>query len=138
MRAVDVVFAMGERGGMQAALTSLVALVVLAFSGAFVAAAPEARIVLAQAAPPERLARPNPQTRAQAGPRPPAAARHRARITVYPRYPYRRYHSLYPLPYPIEFPGPHAVRHCVNQYVIERRPSGDVLVPRMRCWWAPG
>ena len=96
------------------------------------AAAPEGRVLLAQAAPAELG-----QTRRRARAARPAT-RPRARILVTPRYPYRRYHSIYPLPYPIEYPGPHAVRHCTAHYEVERRPSGDVVVPRMRCWWAPG
>ncbi len=63
--------------------------------------------------------------------------RSRPVIRVTPRYPYRTFHSAYPLPYDIEYPGPNAVRHCVNRYVTEARPSGPVIVPRMRCWWAP-
>ena len=39
--------------------------------------------------------------------------RARPRIRVRPIYPYRRYHSLYPLPYDIEYPGPNAKRDCV-------------------------
>jgi hypothetical protein len=60
------------------------------------------------------------------------------RIRVYPRYRYprRHYHSLYPLPYGIDYPGPGAVRECVSRLVPEHRPSGTVIVPRMHCWWA--
>ena len=32
----------------------------------------------------------------------------RTRLRVRPLYPYRHYHSLYPLPYDIEYPGPNA------------------------------
>ena len=64
--------------------------------------------------------------------------RARPKIRVRPRYPYRRYHSIYPLPYEYEYPGPNAVRHCSARYVTEHRPSGTVIVPRMRCWWARG
>jgi hypothetical protein len=60
----------------------------------------------------------------------------RPRIRVNPRYPRRNYHSLYPLPYGIDYPGPRAVRQCVSRLVPEYRPSGTVIVPRMRCWWA--
>jgi len=28
------------------------------------------------------------------------------------------------------------VRRCTDGYVLEQRPSGTVLTPRMRCWWA--
>ena len=51
------------------------------------------------------------------------------------RYPFRRYHAVYPLSYDVEYPGPNGVRHCVNRYVTERRPSGNVIVPQMRCTW---
>ena len=65
--------------------------------------------------------------------------RTRPRIHVQPRYyPYRRYHSVYPLPYDIEYPGPYAKRACAARYVTEYRPSGTVVVPRMNCWWVRG
>jgi hypothetical protein len=64
--------------------------------------------------------------------------RARTRVLVYPRYPYRTFHTFYPLPYPVEYPGPGAVRHCVSNLVQEHRLSGTVLVPRVRCWWARG
>ena len=49
-------------------------------------------------------------------------ARRVPRIEVYPR----RYYS---------YPGPDAVRECRAWYAQEFRPSGTVVVPRMRCWW---
>jgi hypothetical protein len=64
--------------------------------------------------------------------------RARPQLRVVPRYPYRRYHSPYPIPYDFEYPGPNAVRQCVDWYATEHRASGTVIVPRMRCWWAPG
>ena len=64
--------------------------------------------------------------------------RPRTQLRVYPRYPRRHFHTLYPLPYAIEYPGPFAVRQCVSRLVQEPRPSGTVVVPRMRCWWARG
>ena len=64
--------------------------------------------------------------------------RPRTQLRVYPRYPRRNFHALYPLPYAIEYPGPFAVRQCVSRLVQEPRPSGTVVVPRMRCWWARG
>src|SRR5262245_38344483 len=49
-------------------------------------------------------------------------------IRVTPRrYPYRTFHSFYPLPYPYEYPGPNGVRKCVDWYVTEYRPSGTVV-----------
>ena len=62
--------------------------------------------------------------------------RPRTQLRVYPRYPRRNFHTFYPLPYPVEYPGPRAVRQCVSRLVPEYRPSGTVIVPRMRCWWA--
>jgi hypothetical protein len=62
----------------------------------------------------------------------------RPRLRITPLYPYRRYHALYPLPYNVEYPGPRGVRHCVNRYVTERRPSGPVVLPKVRCWWTRG
>ena len=60
----------------------------------------------------------------------------RPQIRVTPRpYPYRNFHTIYPLPYDTEYPGPNAVRQCVDAYVTELRPSGTVIVPRMRCRW---
>lgn len=64
--------------------------------------------------------------------------RARTRLRVRPIYPYRHYHSLYPVPYPVEYPGPNAKRECIARYVEEHRPSGTVVVPRMRCWWIRG
>ena len=66
-----------------------------------------------------------------------AQARRKARpqIRVSPRYPYRRFHTTFPVPYTYEYPGPNGVRHCVNRYVTEHRPSGTVIVPRMNCVW---
>lgn len=60
----------------------------------------------------------------------------RPRIRVTPRYPRRNYHTLYVLPHGVDYPGPRAVRQCVSRLVPEYRPSGTVIVPRMRCWWA--
>jgi len=65
-------------------------------------------------------------------------ARPRTRIRVQKYYPYRRYHSFYPLPYDVEYPGPNARRDCSVRYVQEYRPSGTVVVPRMNCWWVRG
>src|SRR5215470_15946259 len=61
--------------------------------------------------------------------------RRRPHIRINPRYPYRNFNAVYPLPYDVEYPGPAGVRQCVNNYVTEVRPSGTVIVPRMRCWW---
>jgi hypothetical protein len=44
----------------------------------------------------------------------------------------RVYRSLY------DYPGPNAVRQCSSWLAQEYRPSGTVIVPRMRCWWQRG
>jgi len=36
------------------------------------------------------------------------------------------------------YPRPLLYRHCVDWYELQRRPSGTVLYPQMRCWWARG
>jgi hypothetical protein len=64
--------------------------------------------------------------------------RARTKIRVRPLYPYRHYHSLYPLPYDVEYPGPNARRECADRLVTEHRPSGTVIVPRMSCRWVRG
>lgn len=62
--------------------------------------------------------------------------RPRARVLVRP-YACRNYVTTYPLPYDqVECPGPNAVRLCDFKLVQELRPSGPVIVPRQRCWWA--
>ena len=40
--------------------------------------------------------------------------------------------------YPRYYPGRNAVRECTANYVLEYRPSGTVIVPRMNCFWRPG
>jgi hypothetical protein len=41
-------------------------------------------------------------------------------------------------PRPSLYPGPDAVRECRAWLEPEARPSGTVIVPRMRCWWVRG
>jgi hypothetical protein len=36
------------------------------------------------------------------------------------------------------YPGPDAVRQCTAWLAPEFRPSGTVIVPKMRCWWERG
>jgi hypothetical protein len=36
------------------------------------------------------------------------------------------------------YPGPDAVRQCTAWLAPEYRPSGTVIVPKMRCWWERG
>jgi hypothetical protein len=67
-----------------------------------------------------------------------AQRRIRPRIRVAPAYPYRLYSTTYPVPYKYEYPGPGHVRQCRSWLEPENRPSGPVIVPRMRCWWEPG
>ena len=69
---------------------------------------------------------------------PQRARRARTRVLVRPMYPYRHFHSIYPVPYRFDYPGPNAKRECVARYVEERRPSGTVVTPRVRCWWVRG
>ena len=101
---------------------------IAAFGGLLVAASPTA----AEMAQPSAGAQTATDFSAQSRPR----ARTRIRVQKY--YPYRRWHSLYPLPYDIEYPGPNAKRACTARYVQEYRPSGTVVVPRMSCWWVRG
>ena len=66
------------------------------------------------------------------------ARRAKTRVLVRPAYPYRHTHSVYPVPYRFDYPGPNAKRECVARYVEEHRPSGTVVTPRTRCWWVRG
>jgi hypothetical protein len=68
----------------------------------------------------------------------PRTGRARTRIRVTPAYPYRTFSTTYPVPYTYEYPGPGHVRDCASWLATENRPSGTVIVPRMRCWWQPG
>jgi hypothetical protein len=34
------------------------------------------------------------------------------------------------------YPNTRRVRRCVDWYAVEPRPSGDVITPHVRCWWA--
>jgi hypothetical protein len=45
---------------------------------------------------------------------------------------------IYPRPGRYSYPGPNAVRQCVDWYAVENRPSGTVITPQMRCRWVPG
>jgi hypothetical protein len=59
------------------------------------------------------------------------------RIVVRRAYPYYLEASIYPRPDDVSWPGPNAVRECTSWLAQEHRPSGTVVVPRMRCWWQP-
>jgi hypothetical protein len=61
--------------------------------------------------------------------------RPRTRVIVRPRYPYRTYHTVYPPPYDIEYPGPNAHRECTGGFATEYRASGAVITPRLNCRW---
>jgi hypothetical protein len=63
-----------------------------------------------------------------------AQTRARPRIRVRPRS--WSTPPIYPSPTPYNYPGPNAVRECNAWLAAEHRPSGTVLVPRERCWWA--
>jgi hypothetical protein len=122
MRAVDATAAMGDRCAMKLAAT----IVAASLFGLLAAMSNQARAAASEGVRAgEALAQSHPR-------------RARPRIRVQPIYPYRRYHSVYPVPYPIEYPGPNAKRDCVAYYVQEHRPSGTVVVPRMNCWWVRG
>jgi hypothetical protein len=82
------------------------------------------------------------------GPVSPAAGRERAQMAtasdlsaqtrrVRPRVRIYRQPAawLYPRPGYYSWPGPNAVRQCVDWYALENRPSGTVITPQMRCWW---
>src|SRR3954467_2160104 len=64
------------------------------------------------------------------------AYRVRPRVRVYrvPQPPFWEY----PRPGVYSWPGPNAKRDCRAWYVVENRPSGAVMTPRMQCWWVPG
>jgi hypothetical protein len=119
LRAVDAKAAIRERygvggggEGMRAALLVAVAVLGLAGSGPLTAE-PSGASAFAQADPPRRV--------------PP-------RVTITPRQPSAD-------PYPSRgaaYPGPGYVRDCVAYYVEDPRPSGTVIVPRMRCAWVRG
>ena len=118
MHVVDDAVAMREPTTMRLALLAAVAVFGM--------------VLPAAAAPADKAAT---DISAQSRKRPPAS------ITVRPlrrAYPYRLQHSFYPPPYEVEYPGPNGVRQCADQYVTENRPSGAVIVPRMRCWWVRG
>lgn len=44
----------------------------------------------------------------------------------------------YPRPGEYSWPGPGAVRQCVDWYATEYRPSGTVITPQQRCRWVRG
>ncbi|MES1155919.1 MAG: hypothetical protein ABUL48_05765 [Pseudorhodoplanes sp.] len=60
--------------------------------------------------------------------------RPRVRIYRYPQPPFWEY----PRPGTYSWPGPGAKRDCAVRYVVENRPSGAVMTPRMQCAWVPG
>lgn len=60
-----------------------------------------------------------------------------ARIVVRRALPYYTEASIYPRPDDVSYPGPNAVRECRSWLARENRPSGPVVVPRVRCWWQP-
>lgn len=64
-----------------------------------------------------------------------AQTRRRPRVRVTPNQPAA---YDYPLPGEYAWPGPGYVRHCVDWYATEYRPSGTVITPQMRCRWVRG
>jgi hypothetical protein len=63
--------------------------------------------------------------------------RARPRVHVYP-YQQQPPFWEYPRPGVYSWPGPNGKRDCRAWYVVENRPSGAVMTPRMQCWWVPG
>src|SRR5712671_2881691 len=96
--AVDAASPMRDRWAMR-----LVATIVIALSLGLLAAGPcralsEVQTVgvgSAADAPPQQTRRP------------------KTRLRVRPIYPYRHTHSIYPVPYRFDYPGPNAKRECV-------------------------
>ena len=87
----------------------------------------------ADAQAPVRVAQ-TPATEFSAQTAQPRRARPRIRV-------YREYQPPfwdYPRPGTYSWPGPGARRDCRAWYVMEYRPSGAVMTPRMRCEWVPG
>jgi hypothetical protein len=64
----------------------------------------------------------------------PYRVRPRVRIYRYPQPPFWEY----PRPGVYSYPGPNGKRDCRAWYVVENRPSGAVMTPRMQCWWVQG
>lgn len=60
------------------------------------------------------------------------------RIVVRPTFRSRPDATEFPRTDNLGFPGRNAVRQCVSWLATEHRPSGTVVVPRMRCWWERG
>lgn len=104
--------------GMRIAVAAAIVALGFAFCGA-----PPARAASASAANAQSGAAAASDLSAQKTSR---ARRTRPQITIYPRA--TRY----------AYPGPNAVRECTSWLEQEARPSGTVIVPRMRCWWRPG
>jgi hypothetical protein len=115
---IDGELSMRERGAMKAAVTLVLAVLI----GACSIAPASAQSAAPGAEPEVRVQKPRPRTR----------------LRVQPIYPYRNFHTIYPLPYDVEYPGPNAHRECVGGLAVEHRPSGTVIVPRERCRWMRG
>ena len=106
----------------------LVATIVVALSFGLFAAAPSRALSEIQTV--------GAASAADAAPR--QVRRARTKVLVRPVYPHRHWHSVYPVPYRFDYPGPNAKRDCTAYYVEEHRPSGTVVTPRMRCRWVRG
>lgn len=65
-------------------------------------------------------------------------ARTPTRIVVRPAQYYRYDSTEFPRSDNLGFPGRSAVRQCASWLAAEHRPSGAVVMPHMRCWWARG
>ncbi len=60
------------------------------------------------------------------------------RLVVRPAHYYRYDSTEFPRSDNLGFPGRSAVRQCSSWLAAEHRPSGAVVTPHMRCWWARG
>lgn len=109
-------------------MKAMATILLAALIGSTLAAPVAAQPATPRAEPEVLVRKPHPRPR----PRP------RTRLYVRPLYPDRHFHSLYPLPYPVEYPGPNAHHECVDGYATEHRPSGTVITPRMNCRWVAG
>lgn len=100
-------------------------------------AAGAAGVAQAQAPEWERIVR-NPAAQKKAAAPKRQVARAPTRIIVRPSLRNRGDATEFPRADNLGYPGPNAVRQCVAWLATEHRPSGTVVVPRRRCWWARG
>ena len=68
----------------------------------------------------------------------PAAAQNAGAIEITPRLRVHPPARIRVHPLAQSYPGPDEVRQCTAWLAPEYRPSGTVIVPKMRCWWERG